>query len=61
MAYTQPMRNSPGFFEAKTIHSKKSQKMRELIEKVSYEPRIELFARETLKGWDSWGNELGGE
>ena len=50
-----------GFFEAKTIHSKKPQKMRELIEKVSYEPRIELFARETFKGWDSWGNELGGE
>lgn len=22
-------------------------------------PRIELFARETVEGWDSWGNEVG--
>ena len=21
-------------------------------------PRIELFARETAPGWDSWGNEV---
>ena len=21
-------------------------------------PRIELFARQTSNGWDSWGNEL---
>jgi N6-adenosine-specific RNA methylase IME4 len=32
--------------------------MREMIEKVSYEPRIELFARETFEGWDCWGNEV---
>ena len=29
-----------------------------MIEKVSYEPRIELFAREPFAGWDCWGNEI---
>ena len=47
-----------GFFEAKTIHSKKPEKMREMIETVSYGPRIELFAREQRKGWDVWGDEV---
>ena len=32
--------------------------MRQMIEKVSYEPRIELFAREETDGWDCWGNEV---
>ena len=45
------------FFEPKTIHSKKPEKMREMIEKVSYEPRIELFAREQFDDWDCWGFE----
>ena len=29
--------------------------MREMIEKVSYPPFIELFARERFEGWDAWG------
>jgi N6-adenosine-specific RNA methylase IME4 len=29
-----------------------------MIEKVSYEPRIELFAREEIDGWDCWGKEV---
>lgn len=29
-----------------------------MIEKVSYAPRIELFAREPHEGWDVWGNEV---
>ena len=32
--------------------------MREMIEKVSYPPFIELFARERFDGWDAWGNEV---
>ena len=44
-----------GFYEPKTIHSRKPVKMREMIERVSYEPRIELFARESHEGWDIWG------
>lgn len=46
-----------GFYEPKTIHSKKPDKMREMIEIVSYEPRIELFARDSANGWDVWGDE----
>lgn len=42
----------------RTIHSKKPQEMRQMIEKVSYEPRIELFARENYPSWDAWGNEI---
>ena len=38
-------------------HSKKPVEARHLIEKMTYEPRIELFAREQIKGWDVWGNE----
>ena len=47
-----------GFYEPKTIHSRKPFKMREMIEKVSYAPRIELFAREQFASWDCWGNEV---
>lgn len=46
-----------GFVEPKTVHSRKPSKMREMIERVSYEPRIELFARERFVGWDCFGNE----
>jgi N6-adenosine-specific RNA methylase IME4 len=47
-----------GFYATKTIHSEKPIEMRQMIEKVSYEPRIELFAREETDGWDCWGNEV---
>lgn len=30
--------------------------MRQMIEKVSYMPAIELFARQKVDGWDCWGN-----
>lgn len=45
------------FYEAKTEHSKKPLTMAEMIEKVSYFPAIELFARESRAGWDCWGLE----
>lgn len=47
-----------GFFEKKREHSRKPVQMREMIEKVSYPPFIELFARERFNGWDAWGNEV---
>ena len=47
-----------GFFEAKRKHSQKPDKMREMIEFVSYPPRIELFAREQFEGWDYHGNQF---
>lgn len=43
--------------EPRTVHSRKPDKMRDYIERVSYEPRIELFARERFNGWDAWGYE----
>lgn len=46
-----------GFYEPKTVHSRKPFEMRRMIETVSFEPRIELFAREHFDGWDCWGNE----
>ena len=46
-----------GFVEPKREHSRKPDKMREMIEDVSHGPRIELFAREAFEGWDCWGNE----
>lgn len=42
----------------KREHSRKPDEMRKMIETVSYEPRIELFARERWKGWDACGNEI---
>jgi N6-adenosine-specific RNA methylase IME4 len=42
----------------KTIHSAKPIEMRQMIEKVSYAPYLELFARNPYEGWDVWGNEV---
>lgn len=39
-------------------HSAKPIEARQIIERVSYAPRIELFAREHIDGWDVWGNEV---
>ena len=40
-------------------HSQKPSEIRDrIVELVGDVPRIELFARETIAGWDSWGNEL---
>lgn len=44
-----------GFQEKKTVHSAKPARMREMIERVSYAPRLELFAREEFPGLDCWG------
>lgn len=39
-------------------HSKKPEHFQDMIEQMSDEPRIELFARRERQGWDVWGNEL---
>lgn len=40
-------------------HSKKPDEVRERIVQLCGDlPRIELFARETASGWESWGNEI---
>lgn len=47
-----------GFFAPRKEHSEKPPEMRRMIEKVSYGPYIELFARKEFDGWDRWGNEV---
>lgn len=42
----------------KRKHSQKPIEARQMIQTMSYEPRIELFAREKVEGWDCWGNEI---
>lgn len=39
-------------------HSQKPEEMRDMIERVSYPPYVELFARKPSPGWDVWGNEV---
>lgn len=40
-------------------HSKKPNITRDkIVELIGDLPRIELFARQTVEGWDSWGNEI---
>lgn len=40
-------------------HSKKPMETRERIIRLCGDlPRIELFARQKIKGWDTWGNEI---
>lgn len=53
------MQGKTGFYAPKDkIHSRKPEEMRRMIERVSYAPRIELFARQASEDWDAWGNEL---
>lgn len=42
-------------------HSQKPRKTYSKIENVSQPPRIEVFARERLEGWDVWGDEAPNE
>lgn len=40
-------------------HSRKPDEIRNrIVELMGDLPRIELFARERVEGWDSWGNEI---
>jgi len=44
--------------QKKGKHSVKPDEMRLMIEKVSYPPYIELFARSKTDGWDVWGLDV---
>lgn len=48
-------------YAKRTIHSLKPHEMRQMIELVSHEPRIELFARQNFEGWDVWGLDVSHE
>ena len=46
-------------FADRTIHSKKPHEIRNRILKFCGDlPRVELFARQKIDGWDHWGNEV---
>ena len=46
------------FFANRREHSRKPEEMRAMIELVSYEPRIEFFARESFPGWDRYNKQI---
>lgn len=45
------------FWSPRTKHSEKPTIIHEYAEAISPEPRLEMFARSSRLGWDSWGNE----
>lgn len=48
-----------GFHAARGEHSAKPEKMRQMIERVSPGPYLELFARGVAaNGWHAWGNDV---
>lgn len=59
MRTLKPGRTQPNIFRfPKTFHSQKPVVMYEIIESCSPGPYLELFARNTRKGWDSWGPDV---
>lgn len=49
----------PTWFAApRAPHSVKPEESYVLIERASFAPRLELFARRERDGWDRWGNEV---
>ena len=58
-AHNKRMQGVTGFRESRgKTHSRKPNRMRVMIERVSRPPYLELFARQAHKGWDTFGNEL---
>jgi len=54
----QPGRTQENIISSrKREHSRKPDEQYDLIEKCSWGPRIELFARGSRKGWFTWGNQ----
>ena len=47
-----------GFMAERREHSAKPEQMRMMIERVSYPPYVELFARRLVNGWTVCGNEV---
>lgn len=45
-------------FAPQQDHSHKPEEMYAVIERLSYGPYLELFARRRQPGWDVWGNEI---
>lgn len=57
-----PAIREPNVIEAKrSRHSAKPDEFFQKVERVSPGPYLELFARTTRPGWDSFGNEIAGQ
>ena len=59
----KPKRINKGVYQAilapQQEHSRKPDEIRErIVQLMGNLPRIELFARQKVAGWDSWGNEI---
>jgi N6-adenosine-specific RNA methylase IME4 len=54
---TPDLRVSNHFDAPRSRHSSKPDRFYEIVERVSPEPRLEMFARTRRYGWDVWGNE----
>ena len=57
MSIPTGLRQPTLFAARKGAHSAKPDVFYERVERVSPEPRLELFARRRRYGWDVWGNE----
>lgn len=45
--------------DVRTVHSKKPPQVRaRIVDLMGEIPRIELFSRDKIEGWDCWGNEV---
>ena len=52
----------PNFVQSKVRnHSQKPDEVRELIDMTSLSPKLELFAREQVSGWDAMGYDIDGK
>ena len=56
--FTQNRSTSTVVTAPKRGHSQKPETVYDLIERCSYPPHLEMFARATREGWTSWGNEV---
>lgn len=55
----EPLQKAVGGHLEVERHSRKPAEVRERIVRLLGDvPRIELFARERVPGWDAWGNEV---
>lgn len=52
------MSNGTWFQWDRGKHSEKPKEFYELIERISPEPRLDMFARTERTGWDVWGDEV---
>lgn len=58
---TRPPHDIPTHFQAnKTRHSVKPEEFYQLVERASYAPYLEVFARIRRPGWTAWGAGLKG-